>query len=316
MPLPPVMFDFNRYRNSEVLNEEILDNEGAQELARKLIQTYSAENAQTNSLAPSPADQEALDKYVTGFLNAVVFEYGKYVRGDEPNVETLITRWNALATFFKSKINPRYDYYVLDKLNSDIVERIQDLKDWNDRGDDEEGNLNFNVNKSAMDMLSRYTKNGVIRSIPYSLIYSKDDVSDRRRELIADLELRRRQDYSRSPSPVASDGSVSSDDSDGDGDDDGGDETPRVGSPDFFAPVALRPEIPEHELIAMLEGEGRGGKKGKGRNTTTKYAEKDASLGKTPSGYVTSQSYPLRVSEKTVTASYKGKGKPSPFLVF
>jgi hypothetical protein len=57
-------------------------------------------------------------------------------------------------------------------------------------------------------------------------------------------------------------------------------------------------------------------KKGKGKNTTTRFAKKDAALGVTPSGYTTSQSYPSRLSQKTVQASYAGKGKPLPFVVF
>jgi hypothetical protein len=382
------MFDFNRYRNSEILNEDIRDREGANELALKLIQTYANDTAKTNQEVPSPADQAILDRYITGFLNAVVFEYGKMVRGDEPNVETLITRWNSLATFFNNDINPLYSYYVINKLDNDIVARIDDLKEWNDRGDDEEGNLNFNVNKGAMDMLYRYTKNGVIRPIPYSLIYSKDDLSVDRLNNITVLEnerrlvplpvfgpaaapapavaavaapavvapaVARRGRPARVAAPAAAAAAAAA-------------ASPpaarrvlpvrpvlpaiatrlvrpgpvRPASPRLrpavrrpvrpaAAPAAAfpyvagppairlvgpiappRPVSPDLDLGDIGLGKPR---KGRGKNTTTKHAHKDASLGRTPSGYTTSQSYPSRLSEKTVKASY-GKGLPKGFVVF
>jgi len=351
MPAIP-MFDFNRFRNSEILNEDIRDREGANELARKLIQTYANDTAKTNQEVPSPSDQAILDRYITGFLNAVVFEYGKMVRGEEPNVETLITRWNVLATFFNNDINSLYSYYVINKLDSDIVARIEDLKEWNDDGNDEEGNLNFNVNKGAMDMLYRYTKNGVIRPIPYSLIYSKDDLSTRRLARIEEIENERRGDFSPPPSPIHM--------------------TPATmglptllppaiaraiaapvpagtkpltkkekraiaavaraaaamtppASPTLMRPVARVPIVapvaapivaaaPKSLFGITLPSFGKK-KKGKGRNATTKHAHPDASLGRTPSGYTTSQSYPSRLSEKTVKASY-GKGLPKGFVVF
>ena len=343
MPAIP-MFDFNRFRNAEVLNEDIRDYEGANELARKLIQTYANDTAKTNQEVPSASEQAILDRYITGFLNAVVFEYGKLVRGEEPNVETLITRWNSLATFFNNDINPLYSYYVINKIDNDIIARIDDLKEWNDDGNDEEGNLNFNVNKGAMDMLYRYTKNGVIRPIPFSLIYSKDDLSQRRLDRIEEIEEERRGDYSPPPSPVTAVAVA-----------------PAIARA-LAAPVpvgtkpltkaekkvikavqaraaALTP--PASPIVARLVPKAtpivapapapvatvppkkgftlpffnKKTRKGNGRNTTTKHASKDAALGRTPSGYTTSQSYPSRLSEKTVKASY-GKGLPKDFVVF
>jgi hypothetical protein len=51
-----------------------------------------------------------------------------------------------------------------------------------------------------------------------------------------------------------------------------------------------------------MEGKGKKDKKGKGKK-----ALKDASLGETPSGYATSQSYGQKDSKKTVVAAYAPK---------
>ena len=167
------MFDFNRYRNAEVLNEENLTNEGAQELARKLIQTYASDNAKSNAIQPSDSEQISLDRYLTGFLNSVVYEYGGIFSGVGFNPEELITRWNALTTFFVNEINPLYAYYVIDKISPEIVERIREMRDWNVTNGNDGGNLRYGLNQTALDLLFRYAQNGVLRPIPYSLIYSR-----------------------------------------------------------------------------------------------------------------------------------------------
>lgn len=278
-----VLIDINKFRNAEVLNEDNLYNEGAQELARKLIQTYASDNAKTNQVQPNPQVQKVLDKYITGFLNSVVFQYGLMVKGEEFSTDDLITRWNALATFFKADINPLYSYYVADKIDKDIVARIKDLKEFNQRADDD-GNLTYNVNNTAMDLLYRYALNGVIRAIPYSLIYSKDELSQQRLERVNALEAARnaQEDVSEDEgSPVFS--------SDSDGSE------------------------------GSLGGMGKPKKKiaGKGRLVgKKKLAYKDAALGETPSGYTTSQSYPNKDSVQTVDASYSKKGQKPRLFVF
>jgi hypothetical protein len=125
------IIDINKFRNAEVLNEENLYNDGAQELARKLIETYASDNAKTNQIQPSPQIQKILDRYITGFLNSVVFQYGLLVKGEEFSTDDLITRWNALASFFKSDISPLYSYYVVDKIDKDIVDYLDKNKRLN-----------------------------------------------------------------------------------------------------------------------------------------------------------------------------------------
>ena len=73
-----VVIDINKFRNKEVLNEDIRDYEGANELARKLIQTYANDNARSEDTVPSPQEKTMLDRYLTGFLNSVTFKVTEF----------------------------------------------------------------------------------------------------------------------------------------------------------------------------------------------------------------------------------------------
>jgi hypothetical protein len=167
-----VIIDINKFRNKEVLNEDIRDYEGANELARKLIQTYANDNARSEDAIPSPQDKAILDRYLTGFLNSVVFQYGLLTRGQPYSIEELITRWNNLSSFFVNSINSLYSYYVVNKFSSDIIERIEAIARNNLRDADNQLGLNTN----AMDFLLRYVRNGVLRPIPYNLIFSRQEI--------------------------------------------------------------------------------------------------------------------------------------------
>ena len=285
------IIDINKFRNAEILDEENLYNEGAQELARKLIQTYASDDAKTNQIQPPPQTQKILDRYITGFLNSVVFQYGLLVKGEEFSTDDLITRWNALASFFKTDINPLYSYYVVDKIDKDIVARIEDLKEFNQRADDE-GNLTYNVNNTAMDLLYRYALNGVIRVIPYSLIYNKDEISQRRLDRITQLEDERNNE----------------DDLPEEGEEETPEEAEASGSDS---------EGSEGSLGGMGKPKPKKKIAGKGRlEGKKKLAYLDAALGETPSGYTTSQSYPNKDSVPTVEASYSKKGKQNKTRLF
>ena len=196
-----VVIDINKFRNKEVLNEDIRDYEGANELARKLIQTYANDNARSEDTVPSPQEKTMLDRYLTGFLNSVVFQYGNIVRGHTYSVEELISRWNNLATFFINNINPLYAFYVVDKFSNDIIERVEQLAQYSRlaEGDD------AGVNGDAIDLLLRFVRNRVLRPIPYNLLFSADTIQARARELEAIPPPPAADEFDYPPTPPSSD---------------------------------------------------------------------------------------------------------------
>jgi hypothetical protein len=167
------IIDINKFRNKEILNEDIRYYKGSNELARKLIQTYANDNARSEDIVPPPQEKAILDKYLTGFLNAVVFQYGNVARGQSYSVEELISRWNNLTGFFVSNINPLYSFYVVDKFSNDIVSRVEALSRFSRRGDADDAG----VNGDAIELLLRYVRNGVLRPIPYKLLFSPEEVN-------------------------------------------------------------------------------------------------------------------------------------------
>jgi len=275
------MIDINKFRNAEILDENIRDYEGSNELARKLIMTYANDNAKTNAVLPSTSNQIMLDKYITGFLNSVVNTYGLVLKGEHFTTDDLITRWNNLTTFFVNQINPLYNYYVVNKFTNDIVTRVDDIKEKNKSLEEEYGDLKYGLNKNALTLLYNYVKNGVLRPIPYTLLNSVDEIDIDRQDALRDAEQRR---YANTPSPPP----------------------PALAPPLAPSPPASRPASP---YLGQLYGFGEGIEKKEVKGMGKK-AFKDASLGETPSGYTTSQASPNRDSVKTVKAHYAGKGLP------
>jgi hypothetical protein len=284
------LIDINKFRNAEILDENIRDYEGSNELARKLIMTYANDNAKSNAVLPSPSQQALLDKYLTGFLNSVVFTYGLINKGQEFNTDELITRWNNLTTYFVNNINPLYNYYVASKLDNDITTRVKDIYDQNLSLYADYGDVDYGLNTNALDTLYSYVKNGVLRPIPHAIINNEDELtSERLEKLNAKLEDR----YADS-----------SEDEDGD-------------IPPLLPVAPVAPVAPvedgsssENEELEGLLASGKRKKVVRGKGLVNNKAIKDASLGKTPSGYTTSQASPNRDSVKTVKSHYYGKGLP------
>jgi len=382
------LIDINKFRNAEILDEDIKDKKGENELARKLIMTYANDNAKSNHVMPSVSEKNTLDKYITGFLNSVVSTYGDVLKGNYISTDDLITRWNVLTTYFVNSINPLYNYYVINKFSNDIISRLTDIVDVNENNERENEDIQFGLNIDALDMLLRYVKGGVLRPIPYSLINSADKLSIERQERLEAMKRdeRHRQRRARGEDSDTEDerGEEEGGEEEGgeeeEGDDDdgnSGDEgalpiVPYV-APDYGEDEARRMEqegLEDEEQARQLdvsvghynrmmerrateygidartlkrrirEAEETGGisqdqfhalmlrekawreqdaqdaeeeMEGDGRRKRVvrrKLAYKDASLGKTPSGYATSQSYPNRDSVKTVKAHYAGKGLP------
>jgi len=400
------LIDINKFRNAEILDEDIKDKKGENELARKLIMTYANDNAKSNNVMPSVSEKNTLDKYITGFLNSVVSTYGDVIKDNYFSTDDLITRWNVLTTYFVNSINPLYNYYVINKFSNDIISRLTDIVDVNENMERENADIQFGLNVDALDMLLRYVKGGVLRPIPYSLINSADKLSIARQE---ELEAMKRDERHRQRRARGEDSNTEDErgedergeDEEGEDDDDDGNSGDEGALPlvPYVAPELpyVEPDYDEEEARRRGE-EGRedaeqarildvsvgkynrmieqrateygidartlkrrireavetGGitqaqfhalmlrekawreqdakdarheaRRARGEDSDTeeeiegdgrrkkvvrrKLAYKDASLGKTPSGYATSQSYPNRDSVKTVKAHYAGKGLP------
>jgi hypothetical protein len=155
------LVNINKFRNDEILDQDNKYNKEAQELARKLIQTYQQDNQREIPDTLTPADKAQLDRYINGFKNALDDALREFYE-DTPrtNVSDLINRYNFLVIYFNQNISRSFANYLNSNLqDTETLAKLNVIKDWakNDLFSD----------RDAVDKLVDNIRGGVLTRIPH-----------------------------------------------------------------------------------------------------------------------------------------------------
>ena len=164
------LVNINKFRNDEILDQDNKYNKEAQELARKLIQTYQQDNQKEMPDILSPADKAQLDRYINGFKNALDDALREFYE-DTPrtNVSDLINRYNFLVIYFNQNISRSFATYLNSNLqDTETLAKLNVIQDWAEN--------NLFSDRDAVDKLVNNIRAGVWTRIPH-IFFTQTDIS-------------------------------------------------------------------------------------------------------------------------------------------